>query len=361
MNNTADFVIGIQFTRLGKIYHFKANKDRDLKTNDVVLVETTRGLQLGRVVEFPKSDSNPRLQRVKSIIRKADSVDLLDQKSWTEIEAETTNRARKCLKANNVKNIKVVDSEYGYQGNNLTFLISSASDQKVNTRPTQELLESEFPEPQITVRQVGPRDVAKIYGGIGACGQPERCCSQFLTHFSSISIKMAKTQEISLTPEEITGMCGRLRCCLMYEYEQYKEGRLGLPKKNKWVETPEGIGRVSVVLPLRSSVLVYIHDKGLKEFSADDVKITQRPVRPTEGQRTPRNSNSKTPKNTTNSEKEKSTGSQGSNRRRSTNSRNPRRKNHRTYPPKKNNNRSNPKNQPDSTNNTDSSQQTNTN
>lgn len=360
--NSTDFVIGIQFTRLGKIYHFKANKDRNLKTNDVVLVETTRGLQLGRVVEFPKPESNPSLQRIKSIIRKADSVDLLDQKSWTEKETETSSRAKKCLKANNIKNIKVVDSEYGYQGNNLTFLISSASDQKVNTRPTHEILESEFPEPQITVRQVGPRDVAKIYGGIGACGQPERCCSQFLTHFSSISIKMAKTQEISLTPEEITGMCGRLRCCLMYEYEQYTEGRRGLPKKNKWVETPEGIGRVSVVLPLRSSVLVFIHDVGLKEFSAEDVKITQRPVRPTVDQKnTQRNSNSKTPKKITNSEKEKKEGSQGSGQRRNVNSRNSRRKNQRTYPPKGKNHPGNTKNQPNNKNNQDTTQQKNTN
>ena len=282
MNDNSDFVIGVQFTRLGKTYHFKANEDRDLVVNDVVLVETSRGLQLGHIVGFPDPESDPSLQHIKSIICKASEEDLITQKEWLDKEDETTIQAKKCLKDHGYGNLKVIDSEYGYQGKNLTILISSTSDQKINTNPIQDLFEKDFPESQITVRQVGPRDVAKIYGGIGACGLPERCCSKFLTNFSSISIKMAKSQEISLTPEEITGMCGRLRCCLMYEYEQYEEGRKGLPKKNKWVETPEGVGRVSVVLPLRGTVLVSIPNNGFKEFAAEDVKITQKPTFPSQ-------------------------------------------------------------------------------
>src|SRR5207253_1668747 len=103
------------------------------------------------------------------------------------------------------------------------------------------------------------RDEAKLIGGAGACGIT-RCCSTFLTEFSPISIKMAKAQGISLNPSEITGMCGRLRCCLVYEYEQYVQARQQLPKKNKRVGTPHGEGRVIDVLPLQDAVLVAIED-----------------------------------------------------------------------------------------------------
>ena len=106
------------------------------------------------------------------------------------------------------------------------------------------------------MRQIGPRDVAKILGGMGACGLETRCCSKFLTDFSPISIKMAKEQGISLTPTEITGMCGRLRCCLIYEYEQYVEARKQLPKRNKRVVTPRGEGKVVDVLPMSDRVMV---------------------------------------------------------------------------------------------------------
>jgi cell fate regulator YaaT (PSP1 superfamily) len=122
------------------------------------------------------------------------------------------------------------------------------------------------------MRQVGPRDVAKILGGMGACGLEERCCSRFLTEFSPISIKMAKAQGISLNPQEITGMCGRLRCCLVYEYEQYVEARKHLPKRNKRVVTPMGEGRVYDVLPLKDAVIVVFEDGKRAEFLKHEVQ-----------------------------------------------------------------------------------------
>ncbi|MGE5249660.1 MAG: regulatory iron-sulfur-containing complex subunit RicT, partial [Bacteroidota bacterium] len=118
------------------------------------------------------------------------------------------------------------------------------------------------PNSQVEMRQIGPRDVAKLLGGMGACGLETRCCSKFLTDFSPISIKMAKEQGISLTPSEITGMCGRLRCCLIYEYEQYVEARKHLPKRNKRVVTPRGEGKVVDVLPLANKVIVAIEAEG---------------------------------------------------------------------------------------------------
>jgi cell fate regulator YaaT (PSP1 superfamily) len=111
-----------------------------------------------------------------------------------------------------------------------------------------------------------------MLGGMGACGLESRCCSKFLTEFSPISIKMAKEQGISLTPQEITGMCGRLRCCLVYEYEQYAAARKELPKRNKRVVTPMGEGRVLNVSPLLMTVRVELPDVGAREFSRDEIE-----------------------------------------------------------------------------------------
>jgi len=129
------------------------------------------------------------------------------------------------------------------------------------------------PKAQVDFRRIGHRDVAKIFGGMGTCGSPTRCCSKFLTDFSSISIRMAKEQGISLTPDEITGMCDRLKCCLIYEYEMYAENRKLLPKRNKRVMTPIGEGKVKEVLPLKMAVLVDIPNVGRKEFFNADIDI----------------------------------------------------------------------------------------
>ena len=280
MVTNTDFVIGIRFTRLGKIYHFKSNNDRDIIIGDIVLVETSRGYQLGKVVQFVEDINTLEHPNVKSIIRKANEEDVTAQHKWIEKEEAVLEKARETLPAKGENAVKVVHAEYGYMGESLSILVSSIGEHKVNLNPIRNRLENAFPNTKVNIRQIGPRDVAKLYGGIGACGLPERCCTQFLDGFTSISIRMAKQQEISLTPEEITGMCGRLRCCLNYEYEQYREGRKGLPKKGKWVETPDGVGRVTVVLPLRSSVLVSFYGGGLHEYPGDDVTITSRPQRP---------------------------------------------------------------------------------
>jgi cell fate regulator YaaT (PSP1 superfamily) len=129
-----------------------------------------------------------------------------------------------------------------------------------------------YNQSQIEFHLVGPRDYAKLLGGLGACGLENRCCSTFLTEFSPISIKMAKEQGISLTPTEITGMCGRLRCCLIYEYEQYVEARKQLPRRNKRMRTPQGDGRVVDVYPLKASVLVELEKGGMVEFAHADLQ-----------------------------------------------------------------------------------------
>jgi cell fate regulator YaaT (PSP1 superfamily) len=129
-----------------------------------------------------------------------------------------------------------------------------------------------YPQTQVELHQIGPRDVAKILGGMGACGLENRCCSKFLTEFSPISIKMAKEQGISLTPTEITGMCGRLRCCLVYEYEQYVEARKQLPKRGKRVVTPMGEGKVSDIFPLKEAIVVELESGVFHEFMKHEIQ-----------------------------------------------------------------------------------------
>jgi len=168
--------------------------------------------------------------------------------------------------------IKITKAEYSYDGSRLMFLYSSEGDDKINLNPLQKEMKRSHRKAKIEFRHIGPRDVSKILGGMGACGLVERCCSMFLSEFSPISIRMAKAQGISLNPQEITGMCGRLRCCLIYEYEQYVEARKKLPKKKKRVVTPLGEGKVIDVLPLKEAVIVAFEDGKRVEFLRDEIQ-----------------------------------------------------------------------------------------
>lgn len=171
-----------------------------------------------------------------------------------------------------IPSIKIIAAEFSFDGSRLSFLYSSESGDKVDLRSLRKGMQKLYPQSKVEMHQIGPRDVAKIIGGMGACGLETRCCSMFLTEFSPISIKMAKDQGISLTPSEITGMCGRLRCCLVYEYEQYVEARKQLPKRGKRVITPTGEGKVIDVFPLRQAVLVSLESGGHSEFQKDDIQ-----------------------------------------------------------------------------------------
>jgi cell fate regulator YaaT (PSP1 superfamily) len=194
----------------------------------------------------------------KTVERRATPRDLLLQQSWQSKQTEAMINCRARAAELGLAEIKIIAAEYNYDGSRLAFMFSTDSEEKVDLKSLKKDMQKLYPITHIEMRQIGPRDVAKLIGGMGACGLETRCCSKFLTDFSPISIKMAKEQGISLTPNEITGMCGRLRCCLIYEYEQYVEARKQLPKRNKRVVTPKGEGKVIDVLPLTNKVLVAI-------------------------------------------------------------------------------------------------------
>jgi cell fate regulator YaaT (PSP1 superfamily) len=250
-------VAGVRFFEVGKVYHFSCDHLTDILAGDQVIVETSRGSHLGQVMNLVTVSREEATRDYKPILRKATPTDLMNQKLWKSRETEALITCReKAAEQGGMVGTKFVAAQYNFDGSLLTILFTA--DEKLNTTKLRTNLQRGF-KAKIELRQVGPRDVAKLLGGMGACGIP-RCCSTFLTDFSPISIKMAKAQGISLNPSEITGMCGRLRCCLIYEYEQYVEARKQLPKRNKRVGTPHGEGKVIDVHPLRDAVTVLIED-----------------------------------------------------------------------------------------------------
>ncbi len=261
-------IIGVRFTRIGKIYHFDSSPLSDIKTGEHVIVDTARGKHLGQVVQvLPEPPAQPE-GGWKTVDRRATPRDLLLQQSWRAKQTEAMINCRARAAELKLQGIKIVAAEYNYDGSRLALLFSTDSDEKPDLKSLRKDMQGMYPSSQVELRQIGPRDVAKLLGGMGACGLETRCCSQFLTDFSPISIKMAKEQGISLTPTEITGMCGRLRCCLIYEYEQYVAARQQLPKRNKRVITPRGEGKVVDVLPMSSKVMVLLDSEDDKHIVA---------------------------------------------------------------------------------------------
>jgi cell fate regulator YaaT (PSP1 superfamily) len=251
-------IIGVRFTKIGKVYHFDSTPLPDVKAGEHVIVDTARGKHLGEVVQvLPEPPAQPE-GGWKPVERRATPRDLLLQQSWQSKQTEAMINCRAHASELKLEGIKIVAAEYNYDGSRLAFLFNTDTDEKPDLKSLRKDMQALYPNSQVEMRQIGPRDVAKLLGGMGACGLETRCCSKFLTDFSPISIKMAKEQGISLTPTEITGMCGRLRCCLIYEYEQYVAARKQLPKRNKRVVTPRGEGKVIDVLPMSNKVLVLI-------------------------------------------------------------------------------------------------------
>lgn len=227
---------------------------------------------MGQVAQIVSEPISPPEGSWKQIDRRATPRDLLLRISWQQKEAEVVETARKRAAELSLSGIKIVMAEYSFDGTRLTIFFSTEAEEKVELKSLRQDLQKKYSPAQVDLRQIGPRDVAKLMGGMGACGLETRCCTKFMTEFSSISIRMAKEQNISLTPSEITGMCGRLRCCLIYEYEQYLAARKNLPKKNKRVITPQGEGRVVEVLTLKEAVVVELPEVGLREFTKDQIQ-----------------------------------------------------------------------------------------
>jgi len=276
--NSNPVVVGIRFGKLSKIYNFDATGLDEIHLKDLVVVETCKGKQIGEVVKIYQ-DYEMKDEPLKKVERIATAGELVSNEFWNLRKKEVLEYCEKRAAELNLKDIRILNAEFNYDGSYMILTYSSPTEEKVDLKSLKYDIQKSFSINNIEIKQIGPRDVAKVIGGMGACGIPCRCCSSFLTDFSSISIKMAKEQGISLTPSEITGMCGRLRCCLEYENEYYAECRKNLPKKKKKVITPQGEGKVVEIFPLRHSVLVEIPCVGRREFTADQIKFDEIPAK----------------------------------------------------------------------------------
>ena len=272
MTEIYDKAVAVRFSSVNKAYFFDAN-GYDLDLDDYVIVDSIRGRQIGKVVQVMDDYQNEG-EPLKTVLRPATSKDLVAKEIFNQKKDDAIAFARKRLTELNLKGVKILDAEFNYDGTRLQISYASDNDEKVDLKSLKYDLQRNFPTVNsVDLRQLGPRDVAKAIPGMGACGLSCRCCCRYLTEFSSISIKMAKEQGISLTPAEITGMCGRLRCCLVFENDYYVECRKKLPKKNKHVFTPQGEGKVLEVFPLRDAVLVEIPEVGRREFKREQISM----------------------------------------------------------------------------------------
>ncbi len=254
-------IIGIRFTKIGKTYHFDSADVPDVAVGEHVIVDTVRGKHLGEIIQrFEETPETPK-GGWKKVLRRATPRDLLLAQTWQAKELEAMIACREKVSELKISGVKIIKAEFNYDGSRLTYLYSSEEDEKINLNNLRKTMQDSYEETKVEMRQIGPRDVAKLLGGLGACGLEKRCCTKFLTDFSPISIKMAKAQGISLAPSEITGMCGRLRCCLIYEYEAYAAARKIMPKHKKRVVTPKGEGRVVDLMPLTETVVVQLDDE----------------------------------------------------------------------------------------------------
>ncbi len=245
-------IVGIQFQPKGRQYHFDAQGIADLVPGDRVVVETTRGRQLGIVVGYI-SEEELDGRACKPIERRATPRDLVMQQYWQGRELSALIACQEQAEKLDLRGYKFIRAEYNFDGSQVTILYTTEK-KKGNLNALCRELRRTL-RTKVELFQVGPRDFAKLLDGLGACGE-QRCCSRFLTKFNSVSIRMAKLQNISLTPSEITGVCGRLRCCLAYEQEQYAEAAKGLPKRGKEVVTPHGKGRVVEIRTLAGTIVV---------------------------------------------------------------------------------------------------------
>ena len=268
-------VVGIRFRNAGKIYYFGPG-DLDLKAGMHAIVETARGVEIGTVITDPREVSEESvIQPLKPVIRIATEADERQAEKNREKEKEAY---RICLEkiAKHELDMKLVEAEYTFDNNKLLFYFTA--DGRIDFRELVKDLAAVF-RTRIELRQIGVRDETKIMGGYGICGR-QLCCHTFLPEFAPVSIKMAKEQNLSLNPTKISGVCGRLMCCLKNEEETYEYLNSKLPSVGDNVTTDDGLkGEVSSVNVLRQLVKVTVDvgdEKELREYRPEQLRFKPR-------------------------------------------------------------------------------------
>lgn len=267
-------VVGVRFKPAGKIYYFDP-ENIYLKLQDNVIVETARGLEYGTVAGKVKYVEEEELTKpIKPVIRKATAKD-------TKTHEENLKKAKKALEICKKEvekqglDMKLIRAEYTFNAQKVIFYFTA--DGRIDFRELVKHLAAIF-RIRIELRQIGVRDESKILGGIGPCGC-ELCCNKWLGEFQPVSIKMAKEQGLSLNPSKISGICGRLLCCLQYEHNCYEDALARLPRVSDKVKTEDGVGTIERLNVLKETLLVKFENDGdiaFKEYKSDEVKVIKR-------------------------------------------------------------------------------------
>ena len=268
-------VIGVRFRTAGKVYFFDPLQ-LEIKRGDHVIVETARGIEFGTVVAgVHEVEDDKVIQPLKPVMRIAGERDIEQEAANKEKEKEAFKICKEKILKHGLE-MKLIDAEYTFDNNKVLFYFTA--DGRIDFRELVKDLASVF-KTRIELRQIGVRDETKIRGGIGICGRP-LCCHSYLSDFVPVSIKMAKEQNLSLNPTKISGVCGRLMCCLKNEEDTYEELNRKLPGVGDYVQTADGLhGEVQNVNVLRQLVKVLVEvgdEKELKEYEADTLQFKRR-------------------------------------------------------------------------------------
>ena len=268
-------VIGVRFRTAGKIYYFDPGK-LQIRRNDHVIVETARGIEYGTVVCDPKEVEDDKvIQPLKAVLRVATPKDDEQEASNKQKEKEAYKICLDKIRKHDLQ-MKLIDAEYTFDNNKVLFYFTA--DGRIDFRELVKDLAAVF-KTRMELRQIGVRDETKILGGIGICGRP-LCCHTHLSEFAPVSIKMAKEQNLSLNPTKISGVCGRLMCCLKNEEETYEELNRRLPNVGDFVTTEDGLkGEVHSVNVLRQLVKVIVDvddEKEIQEYKVEQLRFKRK-------------------------------------------------------------------------------------
>lgn len=267
-------VVGVRFKKAGKIYYFDPH-ELNIEKDDYVVVETARGVEFGHVTVGPKKVTEEEIvPPLKKVIRVAEEEDIKIHQSNKEKAIEAFGICEEKI-AEHGLGMKLIDVEYTFDNNKVIFYFTA--DGRVDFRELVKDLAAIF-RTRIELRQIGVRDEAKMIGGLGPCGRTS-CCTTFLGEFEPVSIKMAKDQSLSLNPAKISGLCGRLMCCLKYENEVYEKLLAKMPTIGTVVITPEGRGTVVEVFTIIEMVKVKVKleddSEDLLNYRVDEIIVTR--------------------------------------------------------------------------------------
>lgn len=261
-------VAGVKFKNAGKIYYFDPNGIK-VEHGSLIIVETARGLELGTVHGMVEIDESEVVSPLKPIVRMADEKDIKRYEENLEKKEKTLRQCQEKVDKHSLE-MKLIDVEYTFDNSKVIFYFTSEG--RVDFRELVKDLASVF-KMRIELRQIGVRDEAKMMGGIGTCGK-SLCCSTWLSEFEPVSIKMAKIQNLSLNPAKISGICGRLMCCLKYENDVYLRLRKGMPDPGELIKTKEGMAKVMDVNLFEENIKARLlldekDDRGEQKLSQD--------------------------------------------------------------------------------------------